>query len=149
MTAQSSNCFLTLGACARSVSLFIAVLALAACHGSGSSSTSSSFTIGGTITGLTESSVVLVNGSTAVAIAAGASTWTFSGSFASGSTYSVTVETQPAGELCEVTGGGTGTLAADVTDVTVACSVYGQWAWQGGVASLNASGVYGTKGAAS
>jgi len=152
MKAQSSNALLMSGAFARVVCLFVASVALVACHGigsSGSDSSSSSFTIGGTITGLTKSSLVLANGSSTVSVSAGASTWTFSDSFSSDSSYSVTVQTQPAGELCEVTGGGSGTLAADVTDVTVECSVYGQWAWEGGLSTVDASGIYGTKGAAS
>jgi N-acetylneuraminic acid mutarotase len=33
--------------------------------------------------------------------------------------------------------------------VTVACSDYGQWIWEGGLNTVNASGVYGTQGTAS
>jgi N-acetylneuraminic acid mutarotase len=128
----------------------IAALALVACH-HGSSSSSSSFTVGGTITGLNAGSVVLIyNGSTTVTVSAGATTWSFPGSFASGSSYSVTVLAQPVGELCEVIGGGTGTtLTGDVDSVVVDCSDYGQWTWEGGLNTVNAGGVYGTQGAAS
>jgi hypothetical protein len=127
-----------------------AVLALIACGGGNSSnSNSTSYTIGGAITGLNAGSVVLANGTAAVTIAAGASTWVFASSFASGSSYSVTVLTQPAGELCAVSGGSGATLPGDVDDVTVACSDYGQWIWQGGLNTVNASGVYGTQGAGS
>jgi N-acetylneuraminic acid mutarotase len=128
----------------------IAALALAACHGS-SSSNNGTFTVGGTISGLNAGSVVLAyNGSTTVTVAAGAITWTFPGSFAANSSYAVTVLAQPAAEVCEVTGGGSGTtLTANVTTVTVECSNYGQWTWEGGLTTVNAGGVYGTQGAAS
>jgi N-acetylneuraminic acid mutarotase len=131
-----------------------AVLALVACGGkssnSSSSSSSSSYTIGGTISGLNASSVLLIYNSTnTLTVSSGATTWVFATSFGAGSSYSVSVLTQPIGELCEVTGGGSGTLTANVDNVTVACSVYGQWTWEGGLNSLNASGVYGTQGAAS
>ena len=82
-------------------------------------------------------------------IPAGATTWVFPSSFAAGSSYSVTVQTQPIGELCEVTGGGSGvTLAGNVDNVTVACGGSGQWTWEGGLNTANGSGVYGTQGAA-
>jgi N-acetylneuraminic acid mutarotase len=132
----------------RGVCLMSAVLVLAACHGK--SSSSSSYTVGGTITGLNAGSVVLIyNGSTTVSVAAGATTWTFPGTFAANTSYAVTVLTQPVGELCEVTSGGTATtLTGNVADVAVACSVYGQWTWEAGLSGVDASGVYGTRGAA-
>ncbi len=132
----------------RGVYLMIAALALMACH-SGSSSNGSSFTIGGTISGLNAGSVVLANGSVTVTVAAGTTTWVFPNSFASSLSYSVTVLTQPPGELCEVSGGSGATLPGDVSTVTVACSSYGQWMWEGGLNTVNASGVYGTLDAAS
>jgi N-acetylneuraminic acid mutarotase len=134
----------------RIVCLLSIALALGSCGG-GKSSNGSAFTIGGTISGLTAGSVVLIdNGTTTVSVAAGATTWTFPGTFASGSSYSVSVLAQPTGELCEVTGGGSATaLTADVADVTVVCSDYGQWTWESGGSTDNASGAYGILGVAS
>jgi N-acetylneuraminic acid mutarotase len=153
MNGKSSYPLLSLGAAARAmrgVFLLTAVLALAACGGKKSSTSAADYTVGGTISGLTAGSVVLINnGSTTVTVSAGATSWVFAGSFAAGSSYSVTVLTQPVGELCEVTSGGSGTaLAANVDTVTVACSVYGQWTWEAGLDTDNASGVYGTQSAA-
>jgi N-acetylneuraminic acid mutarotase len=122
-----------------------AALALIACGGGSKSSNSPSYTIGGTISGLNAGSVVLANGTATVTIAAGASTWVFASSFVSDSAYSVTVITQPVGVLCEVGGGSGATLTGDVGAVTVACSNYGQWTWEGGLNTVNASGVYGTQ----
>ncbi|HTT04060.1 MAG TPA: kelch repeat-containing protein [Steroidobacteraceae bacterium] len=132
----------------RAICLMTVVLALAACGGSNKSN---SYTVGGTISGLTTGSVVLAyNGGTTVTVSAGATTWVFPGAFPAGSSYTVTVQTQPVGELCGVYGDGNeATLAADVTDVGVVCSPFGQWTWVSGGSGENASGAYGTLGAAS
>jgi len=139
----------TLRATVRGAGLTTALLALVACGG-GSSSNGSSYSISGTISGLTTGSVVLIyNDTTTVTVAAGATTWAFSGTFPADSSYAVTVEAQPAGELCEVTGDGSGTtLTGNLTTVTVVCSDYGQWTWEAGLDTLNAGGVFGTQGAA-
>jgi N-acetylneuraminic acid mutarotase len=126
-----------------------AAAALAACGGGSKSAASSSFTIGGTISGLTTGSVVLANGSATVTVAAGATSWVLPGTFDSGTAYSVFVETQPAGVLCEVSGGSGATLPGDLTDVEVDCSDYGQWIWQAGLNTVNAAGIYGTQNTAS
>jgi N-acetylneuraminic acid mutarotase len=149
MKGKSINPALRRGAAVRVLCLMSAALALVAC-GHNSSTPAGFFTVGGTISGLTKGDVVLVyNGSTTVTIAPGATTWIFPGSFPGSSSFAVTVLTQPAGELCAVTSGGTGTtLTADISDVTVTCSVYGQWIWEGGSNSVNAVGTYGTKGVA-
>ena len=150
MKGISSNSQRTLGTALVGVCLLTAVLALAACGGGKSSSSAGSYTVGGTISGLTAGSVVLVyNGSIALTVSTGATTWVFPSAFAAGSSYSVTVLTQPTGELCEVTSGGSAAaLTADVTTVAVVCSDYGQWTWEGGLNTVNGDGVFGTQGAA-
>lgn len=79
------------------------------------------FTVGGSVTGLTGAGLVLTNsgGDDLAVNAAGA--FTFAGRVASGSAYDVKVKTQPAGEACTVSMG-TGTVSsANVTTVSVAC----------------------------
>jgi N-acetylneuraminic acid mutarotase len=149
MKGKSGYPRLTLGGAVRDLCLITAVLALVACGG-GSASNNGTYTIGGTISGLTVSGVVLTNnGGSIVAVTAGATSWVFPSSFAAGTSYSITVESQPLGELCEVTSGGSGTtLSGNVGNVTVECGVPGQWVWEGGLKTVNASGVYGTQGAA-
>ena len=125
------------------------VLTLAGCGGGSNTSTttpSTNYTLGGSISGLTVGSVVLANGSATVTVSAGATGWSFASSFAAGSSYSVTVQTQPTGELCEV-GDGSGMDTGDVGNVTVVCG-FGQWVWDAGLNTVNASGVYGTQGTA-
>jgi N-acetylneuraminic acid mutarotase len=127
----------------------VAAMALAGCGGSTSTATNSTnYKVGGTISGLTEGSVVLANGSATVTVSANAITWVFPSSFAAGSSYSVTVKTQPADELCAVTSGASGTDTGDVGNVAVVCG-FGEWTWEKGSNTAHASGVYGTLAAAS
>jgi N-acetylneuraminic acid mutarotase len=149
MNGRSSQPLLTRGAALRGVCLLTAAVALIDCGGGSKSTASSSFTIGGTISGLNAGSVVLANGTATVTIAAGATTWAFAGSFDASSAYAVTVESEPSNLLCEVSGGSGTTLPGDITNVTVACSDFGQWIWEGGLNTVNAAGVYGTQGTAS
>ena len=80
------------------------------------------FNVGGTITGLTASGLVLANGSDTLDVSAGTSSFTMPAAVAYGSSYAVTVATQPAGLTCTVSSG-TGTISANaVTDIAVSCA---------------------------
>jgi hypothetical protein len=80
------------------------------------------FTVGGTISGLTVAGLVLANGSDTLSVPAGASSFTMPTAVAYGSSYAVTVATQPTGLTCNVTNGA-GTIATDaVTNIAVACT---------------------------
>jgi len=102
--------------------LFLGIaLILTGCGGSGGGSTSD-YTIGCTVSGLSGTLVLQNNGGDDLPITSD-DTFTFNTALADGSTYNVTVKTQPDGQSCFVTNG-TGTVSgADVTDVTVTCSV--------------------------
>ena len=82
---------------------------------------SSLYTIGGTISGLTASGLVLADGTQTVSPASGATAFTFPTAVASGSSYAITVKTQPSGETCSVTNG-SGTATANVSNVQVTCT---------------------------
>jgi hypothetical protein len=88
--------------------------------------TAATFTIGGTVSGLSSGTSVtlLDNGSGALKVAANG-TFTFATALAGGATYSVTVSVQPTGETCAVTGGSGTVGSANVTTVKVACSAGG------------------------
>ena len=80
------------------------------------------FNVGGTISGLTVSGLVLANGGDTVSVPAGASSFTLPTGVAYGSSYAVIVATQPPGLTCDVTNG-TGTVAAAaVTNIAVKCT---------------------------
>jgi hypothetical protein len=120
---------------------------LAACSGvkttsgsGGGGGGSTTYTIGGTITGLTGTGLVLANGTATLTVASGATSFTFTTPVASGSTYDVTVQTQPSnpGQTCTVTNG-SGTATANVTNVQVTCS--SQYSIGGTVTGLAGSGL--------
>jgi hypothetical protein len=82
-----------------------------------------SYTVGGGVTGLASSGLVLANGGDTITVASGATAFTLPTAVAPGASYAVTVRTQPAGEQCSV-GNATGTMAgANVTNVAVTCAV--------------------------
>ena len=112
--------------------LALSMVFLAACGGGGgggsntggstSGGGTSSFTIGGTVTGLNASGLVLTdNGGDNLTVASGSSSFTFATQLTSGSTYDVAVGTQPTGETCTVSNA-TGTATANITTVGVSCS---------------------------
>jgi ZU5 domain len=89
-----------------------------------------SFSVGGAVSGLTGSGLVLANpGSSNLPIAADGS-FTFAPTVGAGSAYAVSVLTQPAGQTCTVVNG-SGTANANVTNVAVSCAaVSAVKAWQ-------------------
>jgi hypothetical protein len=100
-----------------------------------------SYTVGGNITGLTGSGLVLANGSDTLNVASGASSFTMPRPVASGGGYAVTVQSQPAGETCTVTSGGTGTVGtANVTNIAVGC-VASNYVLSGTINGLTANGL--------
>jgi 6-phosphogluconolactonase (cycloisomerase 2 family) len=105
----------------------IMALALAACGGGGSGSSNDApppptqYTIGGMMSGLTGTGLVLQdNGGDNLSVT-GNGAFTFSTAVNSGAAYAVTVMTQPSGQTCTVSGG-SGTASANVTTVAVTCA---------------------------
>lgn len=83
-----------------------------------------SFSISGSIKGLTGSGLVLAdNVSDTIPIAATATTFLFPGKISSGKAYAVTVKTQPSSpkQNCAVTANQSGAVSADVKTVAVTC----------------------------
>src|SRR6266850_1266252 len=79
------------------------------------------YTVGGTVSGLTGTGLVLQNnGGNDLAISANGA-FTFLTALKKGASYSVTVLTQPSGQSCTVTNGA-GTVSANVTNVAVNCA---------------------------
>jgi RNase P/RNase MRP subunit p29 len=99
-----------------------------------------SYTVGGTISGLTANGLVLANGSDTLNVAAGAPTFTMPRAVASGGGYAVTVQSQPAGQNCTVTNG-TGTVGtSNVTNIAVSCSA-ANYTLSGTINGLTANGL--------
>lgn len=78
-----------------------------------------SFTVGGTISGLTGTEMITLLNNGVDALTRGSGPFTFANPIASGSAYAVTVSTAP-DHLCTVSNG-TGTVTAAVSNVGVAC----------------------------
>jgi alpha-tubulin suppressor-like RCC1 family protein len=84
--------------------------------------TTTTFTIGGTITGLTGAGLILQNnGGNSLPVAANASSFTFASPVASGSAYAITALAQPT-PSCAITNG-SGTVGnASVSNIAIACA---------------------------
>lgn len=80
----------------------------------------SEYTIGGTVSGLTDN-VVLQNNGTDNETVNSDGAFTFSTAIAEGSPYAVTVLTQPTGQTCTITNGSGTVDDANVTNVAVTC----------------------------
>jgi len=99
---------------------------LAACGGGGGDddpppATAATYSVGGTVTGLTSAGLVLALNGANIPVASGATSFVSSVSFTSGTAYTVTQGTKPATQTCTVTNG-TGTVgSANVTNVAVNC----------------------------
>ena len=112
-------------ACMLALALLICLI-LPSCGdspGQAASTTTATYTIGGTVSGLSGTGLVLQdNGGNNLTVSANGS-FTFSTVVASGGAYDVTVQTQPASpaQTCAVTNG-SGTATANVTNVAVACT---------------------------
>ena len=122
-------------------------LSFSACGGSGSTTTPPpvTYTISGTVQGLSGTGLVLQNnaGNNLPVSANAAFTFTTPVSGA----YNVTVLTQPSNpaQSCAVSNG-SGTASANVASVQVAC--VGEWAWAGGSQLVYQPGTYGSLGSA-
>jgi len=129
----------------------ISLTVMYGCGGGGGGGTTapSSYSIGGSVSGLTSSGLVLQNNASDDLSISANGTFRFPTSVTSGGTYSVTIKTQPSAptQTCAVAGG-SGTVASSaISTVVVSCTV--AWAWVGGSDSPGAIiGVYGTKGVA-
>ena len=85
--------------------------------------TTTTYTVGGSISGLTASGLVLQNNAADdLTVPATSTSFTFATAVASGASYSVTVKTQPAGLNCAITSASGTVGAAPVTNVAVACT---------------------------
>src|SRR6266436_7973891 len=133
-----------------SVSLFLTSFVVSACSGpvgggsgsgSGSGSGAGPFTIGGTVTGLTGTGLILQdNGGDNLAVT-GNTAFTFKTAIANGQPYNVAVFASPTApvQTCTVSGG-QGTARANVTTVVITCST-GTVSIGGQVVSLLGTGL--------
>jgi Putative esterase len=91
--------------------------------GSGSGTTPT-YTIGGTVSGLSGTVVLQDNGSDTLSVSASGS-FTFATALASGAPYSVTVASSPSGQACTAASAAGTVGTANVTSVTITCENIG------------------------
>jgi hypothetical protein len=104
--------------------VFLCCFAVLQSCGGGGGGTTSTYTVGGTVSGLTGSGLVLQNNTGDDLSISESGAFTFATALADGAAYAVTVKTQPSNptQSCSVSNG-TGTIsAANVTDVAVTCA---------------------------
>ena len=107
--------------------LFASLLAIAlsACGGGGGNeppATSSKFTIGGTISGLTSGTLVLQDNGADDLTLTSVGSFIFPTALSTGDVYQVTIHAQPAGQICTVARGAGTVSNANVTSVQINCS---------------------------
>ena len=83
------------------------------------------FTVGGTIAGLTGTLVLQNNGGGDLTLTANGA-FSFAAALPGNAAYTVTVLTQPAGQTCQITNGAGNVGTANVTNVQVNCAAAGQ-----------------------
>lgn len=114
-SAQSVNTDVTTGNVAITATNFVPT----ASGTGGGTNPPATYTIGGTVSGLTASGLTLLNnGADALSISSGATSFTFP---IATNTYNVTVSSQPTGLSCSISNG-SGTATTAVSNVSVTCS---------------------------
>lgn len=83
---------------------------------------STTFTLGGSISGLAHSGLSLANGDKVLQIASGATTFDFGAVLQAGSAYSITVQSQPVGQTCSIANGSGIASGANVANAVVTCA---------------------------
>ena len=104
--------------------------------GSGSGGSTASYSVGGTVSGLSGTVVLQDNGGDNLSVTANGP-FTFATSLASGAAYSVTVKTNPSGQTCTVSNGSGTVGSANVTSVAVSCANVATFTVGGTVSGLS------------
>ena len=108
----------------------------------GVGTTGSTYTVGGTIAGLTGSAVLENNAGNDLSTSTNGA-FTFSTPLAQGSAYNVTVKTNPSGQVCTVTNPSGTIAAANITNISISCvtTVVPTYTVGGTIAGLTGSAV--------
>lgn len=100
----------------------VLVAFVASCGGSSDDEIPATYSINGTVTGLSGSITLLTNGGNAVTVPRGSTSFATPALLTENSNYAVTVGTQPAGQICIVSNGSGVVLKTNVVDVHISCS---------------------------
>lgn len=87
-------------------------------------SCASVYTVGGSISGLTKSGLVLkLNGEASKIVVSNSTSYVFSSALSSGASYTVTVQIQPEGLTCTLSNGSGAITNANVTNANLTCAI--------------------------
>ena len=130
----------TAGGCATGLSQCNLLIAQPVTVGASFGQGPAPYALGGSISGLTSSGLVLQSAGLAdLSVASGATSFAFATRLATGMTYAVSVKTQPAGNTCSVSTGSGTAGTSDVTDVAVSCADVDECQTSNGGCSANAT----------
>jgi FG-GAP repeat protein len=101
--------------------LYLAVFFISSCAGSSDGSSGSSYTVGGTVGGLSGTLVLQNNAGDDLTITADGA-FAFATAIADGEAYTATVSSQPAGQTCSLADSSGTISGANITDIAVTCS---------------------------
>jgi len=105
------------------------------------------YSIGGTIANLNGTILLQNNGANSLSVSgsgAASTPFTFTQPVASDGPYAVTIQTQPSGQTCAITAGGSGNATANVTSVVITCAAV--YTIGGAIANLNGTVVLANNG---
>lgn len=100
---------------------------------------STTYTVGGTISGLT-GNLVLVNNAKTLSVSSGSTSFVLSETFSAAQDYSISIQTQPNNQTCSISNGAGKIANANITNVTVTCATTAH-ALGGTIAGLSESGL--------
>lgn len=100
----------------RSMLALACAATLAACGGS-----DDNVILGGSVSGLSKTGLVLKNGSATLTVASGATSFVFADRIGANSSYDVDIQTQPTGAVCSLSGDAGKSSTSSVTTVKVVC----------------------------
>lgn len=101
--------------------------------------------LGGLISGLTTSGLILKNGSTQISINSGANSFLFQEKINSGDAYAVSVHQQPVGKTCSISAASGVMVRTGVSNLQVTCSA-NSYKLSGSISGLESAGLILTNG---
>jgi N-acetylneuraminic acid mutarotase len=110
----------------------------------GISCSDNTYNVGFTVRGLLSAGLILQDNGTDNFTVSNNGSFDFDMPLPTGSTYSVTILTQPASETCAISHNAGTIVAAAITDILVTCT--GEWTWMGGSTVNGKPGMYGIEG---
>ncbi|WP_424195415.1 hypothetical protein ACMYR3_05855 [Ampullimonas aquatilis] len=132
-----------------SLRLFFSLIFLSLLHGCGgggggstptsSNDTPTTYTVGGTISGLT-GSLVLANNAKTLNVSSGSTSFVLNETFSAAQDYAISIQTQPSNQTCSISNGAGKVANANITNVTVTCATTAH-ALGGAIAGLSESGL--------